>query len=115
MVRRPAEGVIVRNKRGHRAKLRHPSFREPDGPTPIDASAAEVASKYATQRRFEKIASTLEDRDQPLTFETLYERMLEDIVRENHQRLYHGETTTDTATFRSEVGALTRRYLETRE
>ena len=108
----PAEGVIVRNKRGQRAKLLHPSVRETDEPTSVDASAAELASKYATQRRFEKLASELEERDQPVTFETLYERVLEDIVREEHERLYHDDTSVDVAAFRSEVGALTRQFLD---
>ncbi len=108
----PAEGVVIRNKRGDRAKLLHPDFREVDETVPVDSSAKELAAKYATRRRLEKLARKLEDRGQPVTFEPLYERVLEDIVREEHKQLYHGEGTLEMGTFRSEVGALTRAFLE---
>lgn len=108
----PAEGVIVRNKRGQRAKLLHPSFREVEETVPVDASAAELAAEYATRRRFEKLSSELEARDRPVTFETLYERVLEDIVREEHRQLYHTDEPVDMKTFRSEISALTRQFLE---
>lgn len=107
----PAEGVVIRNKRGGRAKLLHPEFREVDDTIPVDASAEDLAAKYATQRRFEKVAAKLDDRNQPVTFETLYDRVLEDVVREEHKRLYHGEMTVDMSAFRSEVAALTRAFL----
>lgn len=108
----PAEGVVIRNKRGDRAKLLHSDFREVDETVPVDSSAEELAAKYATRRRFEKLASKLEDRGQPVTFEILYERVLEDIIREEHKQLYHGEGSLEMGTFRSEVGALTREFLE---
>lgn len=108
----PAEGVVVRNKRGGRAALRHESFREVETPEPLDASAAEAAARYATRRRFETLARGLEEQGRPVTFEALYERVLEDIVREAHGRLYHDDATVDLAAFRSEVGALTRRFLD---
>ncbi|MDS0477200.1 RNA ligase family protein [Natrinema sp. 1APR25-10V2] len=110
----PAAGVVVRNKRGQRAKLLHPSFREVDETIPVDASAQELAERYATERRLEKLASKLDDQDRPVTFDPLYERVLEDIVREEHKRLYHGDTRVDINTFRSEVGALTQQFLEER-
>lgn len=111
----PAEGVVVRNKAGGRAKLLHPDFREVDETIPVDAPADDLAAKYATRRRFEKLATKLEDCAQPVTFETLYERTLEDIVREEHKRLYHGDASVDMAAFRSEVAALTRAFLDDRE
>jgi hypothetical protein len=108
----PAEGVIIRNKQGDRAKLLHPDFREVDDTVPVDASAAELARKYATTRRFEKLAAKFDDQGQPVTFERLYERVLEDIVREEHKRLYHGGQPVDMRTFRDEVAALTRAFLD---
>lgn len=108
----PAEGVVIRNKRGDRAKLLHPDFREVDETIPVDSSAEELATKYATRRRLEKLASKLEDRGQPVTFEILYERVLEDIVREEHKQLYHVDGSLEMGAFRSEVGALTREFLE---
>ena len=108
----PAEGVVVRNKRGQRATILHPSFREVTETSPVDVSAAELAETYATRQRFETLSSELEARDRPVTFETLYERVLEDIVREEHNRLYHADEPVDMRTFRSEVSALTRRFLD---
>jgi len=107
----PTEGVVVRNKRGQRAKLLHPDFREVDETIPVDAPAEELARKYATPRRFEKLAGKLRDRGQPVTFERLFERVVEDVVREEHKQLYHGDEPVDMEAFRSEVAALTRAYL----
>jgi ATP-dependent RNA circularization protein (DNA/RNA ligase family) len=108
----PAEGVVVRNKQGQRAKLLHPDFREVDDTVPVEGSATELAEKYATQRRFEKLAAKFEDREQTVTFQPLYEQVLEDIVREEHKQLYHGEQSVDTSEFRSEVAARTRAFLD---
>ncbi len=110
----PAEGAILRDKRGRRAKLLHPAFREVDETIPIDAPADELARKYATERRLETVATKLEDRNYSVNFETLYDRVMTDIVREAHKQLYHGHADVDMETFRSEVGALTRQFLEAR-
>ena len=110
----PAEGVIIWNKRGHRAKLLHPAFREVDETVPVDASTEELAAKCATRRRFEKLAAKLDDRHQSVTFEGLFERALEDIVREEHKQLHRGDTNVDMQAFRSEVAALTRDFLDNR-
>ncbi|AFZ72926.1 RNA ligase family protein [Natronobacterium gregoryi] len=110
----PAAGVVIRDKRGRRAKLVHPDAGRADGPAPVDVPAEELAARYATRDRLEKIASRLEDDRRPVTFETLYERVLEDILREAHRRLGHGESSVEMDEFRSEVGALTRAFLEDR-
>lgn len=111
----PAEGVIIRDKQGHRAQLLHPEFREIDASIPVETSAAELAATYATQRRFEKLTAILEAQNQPVHFETLYDRVLEDIVREAHNQLYDGRGAVDLETFRSEVRSLTRQYLEDKD
>ncbi|WP_336337145.1 RNA ligase family protein [Haloarcula brevis] len=110
----PAEGVVIRNKRGGRAKLLNPDLQEVDKPIPEDADASALARRYATEQRFRKLAAELEDREQTVTVETLYERTLEDIVREEHRRLYHGSDPVDMGTFRSEVAALVRAFLDDR-
>lgn len=109
----PAEGVVIRNKTGQRAKLLHPEFREVDETVPVDASATELARKYATRRRFEKLTAKFEDRGQPVTFQNLYERVLEDITREAHKRLHGGDQDVDMKEFRSEVAALAREFFDT--
>ena len=106
----PAEGVVIRNKRGGWAKLLHPDFREVHETTPVDAPAEELAESYATDRRFEKLAHEHDGRD--VTFETLYDRALMDIVREEHKRLYHGSSSVDFPAFRSAVAARTRAFLD---
>jgi hypothetical protein len=110
----PAEGVVVRNKRGERAKVLHPDFREVDETVPVDAPAEALAAKFATRRRFEKLAGKLEDRGERVTVDRLYELALEDIVREEHRQLYHGRESVDMQAFRSEVAALTREFLDDR-
>lgn len=110
----PAEGVIVRNKRGQRAKLLHPDFRDVDGTVPVDASAEELARRYATTRRFEKLAAKIEDHGQAVTVETLSDRAIEDIVREEYRRLYHGAENVDMDVFRSEVATRTRAFVDGR-
>ena len=108
----PAEGIIIRNKRGQRAKLLHPDFREVDETVSVDGSAMTLAEKYATSRRFEKLTAKFEDRDRAVTFQTLYERVLEDIIREEHKQLYYGDRAVDMSEFRSEVAARTRGFLD---
>lgn len=122
----PAEGVVLRNKTGGRAKLHHSDFREVDDTVPVDVSAEEVegttedaeaiaevlARKYATRHRVEKIVRKLEDRGQSVTFDAVYERVVEDIVREEHKQLFHGERSIDVGAFRSEVAARVQQFLE---
>ncbi|NGM68547.1 RNA ligase family protein [Natronolimnobius sp. AArcel1] len=110
----PAEGVVIRDKRGQRAKLLHPDAGDADTPTPVDAPAEKLAAQYATRERLERLATQLEDNGRPVTFETHYERVLEDILREAHGRLSHGESTLEMSEFRAEVGALTRAFLDDR-
>ena len=110
----PAEGVVVRNKRGGRAKLLHPEFRGTDEAAPIDGSVADLAAEFATPRRFETLAARLEDRETPVTVDRLHELAVEDIVREEHGRLSQSTDPVDMQAFRSEVAALTREFLDDR-
>ncbi len=111
----PAEGVVIRNKRGGRAKLLHPDFVEVDETVPVDGSAEDLAAKFATGRRFEKLAAELEDREVAVTVDELFERVFEDIVREEHKQLYHGSGEVDMTVFRSEVAARTRAFVDDRD
>jgi hypothetical protein len=111
----PAEGVVVRNKRGGRAKLLHPAFREVDETVPVDAPAEQLAEKYATPRRFEKLAAKIEDGGEAVTVDRLARRAFEDIVREEYKQLYHGQQGVDIETLRSEIATLAGAFLGTRE
>lgn len=107
-----AEGVIIRDKQGRRAKLLHPDYREVDDTVPVDGSAEELATRYATRRRFQKLRGKLDNHDQPVTVDTLYKRMLEDILREEHKQLRHSSEPVDMQAFRSTIAARTRAYLD---
>ncbi len=107
----PAAGVVVRNKTGGRAKLLAPEFRSADGPEPTEGSAEELVETYATDRRFETIASDLDSRGESISFDTVYERAFEAIVREEHGRLFHGESSVDISAFRSALATQTQLYL----
>ncbi|QIB75694.1 hypothetical protein G3I44_16230 [Halogeometricum borinquense] len=108
----PAKGVVVRNKRGNRGKLSHPTFREKTNVEPADGSAAELAAKFATPRRVETVKSRLSEHNRPVTFESVYERVLEAILREEHARLDQRANDLDMAAFRSELAAVIREDLD---
>ncbi|QIO24236.1 RNA ligase family protein [Haloarcula sp. JP-L23] len=110
----PPEGVVIRNKRGQRAILPNPDVRECNGPVPVDALEPELAERYATQRRFERVVEALEASGRPVTFDALYHRVLEAIIREEYSRLYHGRSNVDMGAFRSAVAVLTRAFLDDR-
>ena len=108
----PAEGVVVRNKRGGRAKILHPEFRGTGEPTPDDISAAELAERCATDRRFGKLEAELTGRGTSVTFESLYDLAVVDIVREEHGRLYGGSASVDVSEFRSALAPRVRAFLD---
>jgi hypothetical protein len=110
----PAEGVVIRNKRGQRAKISHPAFRNADEPVPVDTAAPDLAADAVTDRRIGTLVTELEERGQPVSFETVSERVLENVVREEHARLYRGDGNVDLERFRSELGRLVRQFLENR-
>ncbi|MCU4740282.1 RNA ligase family protein [Natronoglomus mannanivorans] len=110
----PAEGVIVRDKTGIRSKLLHPDVREVDETVPVDAPVPELAQRYATDRRFEKLATKLEDRERAVTVDRLSERAFEDIVREKHTQLCHGDRSVDMRAFRSDVASVASQFVAKR-
>jgi hypothetical protein len=111
----PAEGVGIRNKRGHRATLLHPDAGEPDERGPIDSSPEELAREHATSERFGRLAAALDERDQPVTAEALAERALEEFVRERYDRLRQNGWLSEMDPFGSECAVLARSFLDDRE
>ncbi|MFB6221740.1 MAG: hypothetical protein ABEH90_09925 [Halolamina sp.] len=105
----PAAGVRVRNKRGGRAVLENAGTRE--DPDPLDYPADELAEAYATPERFETVAERLRERGMAVTVDALFERVVEEIAREEHARLDAGKTHLDEAAFRSAVARRAREYL----
>lgn len=107
----PAEGVVIRNKRGGRAAILHPDFEADATVEPFEESAEELAETLATDGRFGRLQTELETRGTAVTVEALYDRVFEDVVREEHRRLYHGSSPVDIPEFRSALAARTRAYL----
>ncbi|PSP63197.1 hypothetical protein BRC77_07550 [Halobacteriales archaeon QH_8_64_26] len=106
----PAEGVVLQNKTGTRAKLLHPQYREVDETLPLNGDPETLARRYVTEQRVRKTVAKIEDRDRSPTFDRVYERVLEDVFREEHKRLFHGDRPLDERAFRSAVAAAVRRY-----
>lgn len=136
----PAAGVVVRNKRGVRAALANPDLLvsdEPettenasgpaddpkavgasgadDVPELVDASAAELARRYATDRRFQRVADELEATHQSVTADAVFERVFECVVREEHRQLFLGHHDLDEGAFRSELASLTQQFVANRD
>lgn len=107
----PAKGVVVRNKKGGRAKLRHPEFETADDSSPAETAPSELAETHATDRRFEATAAKLRSRGQPVSFETLHEHVFEGLVREEYGRLFDGDSSADLTAFRSAVAERTGEFL----
>jgi ATP-dependent RNA circularization protein (DNA/RNA ligase family) len=108
----PAAGVVVRNKTGQRAAIRYPEFENApaDDVELGDASADKLAEEFATRQRVEDIVRELEANDRPVTFDPVYERVVETIAREEHHRLCHERSPVDLSAFRSEVAARVRQF-----
>lgn len=107
----PAAGLFVRDKTGNRAKLPNPEIEWDVDPEPLEGTAETLAERYATDSRLDRIAHEAD----AVSFETLYGQTLEEIRREIHPRLSHGQTTIDPGEFRAAVAARTRRWLADRE
>lgn len=105
-----AKGVVFRNKTGNRAELLHPDFETADDAAPVDAPAEELVRRYATDRRFERIAADLERRRRPVTVDALCDRVFEEIVREEHERLFRDDRDIDVRAFRSELASYAQQF-----
>jgi len=110
----PAEGVVVRNKRGDRATLRHPEFHGEAETVTIDATAEELATRYATRHRLQALARELDACDEPVIVDTLHQRALEAFAREHHRELFCAADPVDRSAFRSAVAAHVREFLTER-
>jgi hypothetical protein len=107
----PVAGVVVRNKRGGRALLRNPAVETDRTVTPVDGSPAEVAAAVAPTARFDRLSARLADEGRAVTFQSLYDLTLETVLRANHDRLTHSQSTVDLSAIRGALAARTRAYL----
>lgn len=110
----PAAGLLVRNKRGDRASITHPAFEGSADPVAVDASAGDLATRYATDRRLERLATDIEADGDPVVVDTLKRRAVEDVARAHYRELYRATNPVDMEAFRSAVAARVREFLTER-
>ncbi|WP_135827593.1 RNA ligase family protein [Halorussus halobius] len=108
----PAAGVVLRNKTGDRATLLRPEVRDADASVPVDATPGELAEEYVTRQRVEAVVAELEDEQRRVAVDTVTDRIVERLAREEHARLFGGDRTVDPAAFRSAVAERTSRLLD---
>lgn len=109
----PCAGVLVRNKTGLRCALDNPDVGDEPSRGAADTDAETFAQRHVTVDRFDAVARRLRSEGQPVTFDTLYERVLERVARAHHDRLFEGGL--DVRAFRSAVAEATSAYLATRD
>lgn len=104
----PAAGVVARNKRGGRATLIHPEFQG-ETPSPDPGLTAEtVVAERVSEPRLRALEAELTRRDGAVTFDTLYDRAVTDVLRTEHGRL----RSIDRPELRSEIASRTRTFLD---
>lgn len=109
----PVAAVEVRDKRGTRGLLEHSENAVPSSGV-VDATDAEsLAAAVATEQRFERVAVRLRNRSRQPTVDELRERVLEDVYREDHGRLFNREQPIDESAFRAAVATHAQRFLRT--
>ena len=98
-----AAGVLIRDKSGGRAEV----WRDHDTASAsaiAQQSATELAATYATERRIRQTIETLERSGQPLTVESIRDRLVADVTREEYVDLYpDGTFVASLDAFRSAV------------
>jgi hypothetical protein len=109
----PCAGVLLRNKTGLRCALENPAVDRGERRATSDTDAEAFARDQATTARFDAAARQLRAAGQPVTFDTLYERVLERVARAEHDRLFEGDV--DVRAFRSAVAERTGAYLGERD
>jgi hypothetical protein len=118
----PVAGVVLRQKTGDRVAVRNPAVDpDPAGQSQppervretTDPDADHLAAVTATAERFGRVAATVRERGLPVTFDTVYDRVLASIYREHHHWLTGDEAVdVDRGAFRDAVAARTSEYLD---
>lgn len=71
----------------------------------------QLASLYADIERFERVVATLEQRGEPITFDTVFECVLELLARETYGHLDAAGISVTDGTFRERVAERTREWI----
>ncbi|WP_435115657.1 hypothetical protein [Halolamina sp. C58] len=107
----PAAGVVIRDKRAGRAQLENSEILTQSKSSIASENADSLAAAVATDRRFERVATRLRERGQAPTVDELRDRVLEDVYREEHGRLFGGDRAIDESAFRTAVARRAQRFL----
>lgn len=116
----PAAGVVVRNKRGGRAKIESnagdrtaPDADDSDENAPAtDATDAEVlAERFVTDDRIDAVAAALADEDREATVDAVLERIVATVAREERPELL-ADDAFDERAFRTAVAERVQRRLD---
>jgi hypothetical protein len=107
----PAAGVVLADKTGGRARLPNPEVEAADPATPAEFDPEERARAWASDERFDRVAERLRAVGRPVTVETLYDRVLESVLREHHRELREGASDDERRAFRTELAAHTRAFV----
>lgn len=132
-----AAGVLVRNKQGERTLYYDPpalavkgqagppeerSITEtihsgPEEPIPQpseeeQSEGIELAHRYADRSRVDRVVADLEQRGEPVIFDTVFERLLEMIARETHGYLDAADVSVTDTAFREGVAERTRELID---
>lgn len=106
----PAAGIVLRNKTGDVAKLPNPDVDRETTPEPLEGDADAVADRLASDALLRRVVDGLPaDRDP--TYEAMFDRVHEAILREHHGRLEHRDTHLDRGAFTAALGRRVREYL----
>jgi hypothetical protein len=108
----PAAGVVIRNKRGQRAQLT-PEETIAAPPEPVSGASEDLAERFGTRERFERVATDLAETGQPVTVDAVRDRVLETIAREEHARLDREGGLAEQPAFRSALGTQAQEFLAT--
>jgi hypothetical protein len=106
----PAAGVVVRNKRGGRARIERDRSGEA-AVDPDDADAATLVDRFVTDGRIDAAADALADEDRQPTVDAVLERVVETVAREQQPRLA-GVGGIDERAFRAAVAERVQRRLD---
>ncbi|MFB6169232.1 MAG: hypothetical protein ABEJ43_10375 [Haloferacaceae archaeon] len=107
----PVAAVLVRDKTGGRARIRHRDHGPP--PDPVTRAPAEVAADIATDERIQRTVDRLDTQARPPAADAVCRRLVADVARERYARLRGADGhVTATQAFQSAVAARVQRYLQ---
>lgn len=107
----PVAGVRLRNKTGDRAELTNPAVQPPATPVAVERDPAELGRAWTTPERIQAVRDRLAAQGTPADPDTVRDRVLETIHREEYWTIAHADREIATESFRSAVGERVRALL----